>query len=304
MSGTRLNPLGSSPSRTQQWFRNYAENLMLSYDSSALIVHKVTKGESRESQIFDILEKVLPTRISAKRGVCIIDSQDAESAKFDGVLFDRSLWPLLFQDNDTVVIMVESVIAAFEVKSRLDTRELRDIFSKAQKLRSMKCMSPVSFFSPPLVTAFAYKCPNRNLAFFDFAVHSQESPNSTPSLICVLNQALFSLARSDGNTLLCVDQPSAGHIPVMFQTQVDTLLIYIYLLSCWAAPESKTIGTFMKYSERVFSSLVVFRFDSDFLCKVTSSPSALDKARTCFKGNSSKSINDAYAIARGQIGLG
>ena len=303
MSGTRLNALGSSPSKTQQWFRNYAKDLTSSYESSALIEHKVTKGESREYQIFDILDKVLPTRISVKRGVVIVDSQDAESPKFDGVLFDRSLWPLLFQDNDKVVIMLESVVAAFEVKSSLGKNELQDIFSKAQKLRSMKCMSAGSFFSPPLVTAFAYKCLNRNLAFFDFAVRSQESPDSTPSLICVLNQALFGLARSDGTPLLLVDQPSAGRIPVMFQTQ-DTLLIYIYLLSRWAAPESKTIGTFMKYSEKVFSSLVAFHFDSDFLCRVTSSPSALDKARTCFKGNSSKSINDAYAIARGQIGLG
>lgn len=304
MSGTRLNALGSSPSKTQQWFRNYAKGLSLSYEASALIEHKVTKGESREYQIFDILDKLLPTKISVKRGVVIMDSQDAESPKFDGVLFDRSLWPLLFQDNDIVAVMLESVLAAFEVKSSLDKRELQDIFSKAQKLRSMKCMSTASFFSPPLVTAFAYKCLNSKLAFFDFAVHSQESPDFTPSLICVLNQALFGLARSEGTALLPVAQPSAGHIPVMFQTQVDTLLIYIYFLSRWAIPKSKTIGTFMKYSDMVFSNLVVFHFDNDFLCRVTSSPSALDKARTCFKGNSSKSINDAYAIARGQIGLG
>ena len=304
MSGTRLNALGSSPSKTQQWFQNYAKDLMSSYESSALIEHKVTKGESREYQIFDILDKLLPTRISVKRGVVIVDSQDAESPKFDGVLFDRSLWPLLFQDNDTVVIMLESVLAAFEVKSSLGTHDLQDIFSKAQKLRNMKYMSAGSFFSPPLVTAFAYKCPNRNLAFFDFAVHAQKFPDSTPSLICVLNEALFGLARSDGTRLLCVEQPSAGHIPVMFQTQVDTLLIYIYFLSRWATIGSETIDTFMKYSEMAFSSLVAFHFDSDFLYSVTSSPSARDKARTCFKGNSSKSINDAYAIARGQIGLG
>jgi len=84
----------------------------------------------------------------------------------------------------------------------------------------------------------------------------------------------------------------------MFQTQEDTLLIYVYFLSRWATIGSKTVDTFMKYSETVFSSLVAFRFDTDFLYSVTSSQSALNKARTCFKGNSSKSINDAYAIAR------
>jgi len=303
MSGTRLNALGSSPSKTQKWFRNYAESLMTSYRSSALLEHKVTKGESREYQIFDILDKLLPTQISVKHNVVIVDSHDVESRKFDGALLDRSLWPLLFQDNNTVVAMLESVLAAFEVKSSLGTRDLRDIFSKAQKLRSMKCMSAGSFISPPLVTAFAYECPNSKLAFFDFAVHSQKFPDFTPSLICILNQALFGLARKDGTTLLPVDQPSAGHIPVMFQTQEDTLLIYIYFLSRWATIGSKTIDTFTKYSETVFSSLVAFHFDTDFLYSVTSDPSALDKARTCFKGNSSKNIKDAYVIARGQIGL-
>ena len=212
MSGHRLNAVGSSPSKTQQWFRNYAKNLVTSFRSSALIEHKVTKGESREHQIFDILDKLLPNRTSLKRNVVIVDSQDAESPKFDGILLDRSFWPLLLQENNTTVAMVESVLAAFEVKSSLGTTELQDIFSKAQKLRSMKYHAG-SFISPPLVTAFAYECPNSKLAFFDFAVHSQMSPDFNPSLICILNQALFGLARKDGATLLPMDQPSAGHIP-------------------------------------------------------------------------------------------
>lgn len=303
MSGTGLNPLDPSMSKTQQWFRNYAENLMTSYKSIALIEHKVTKGESREHQILDTLEKLLPTRVSVKHDVVIMDSQDTQSPKFDGVLLDRSLWPLLFQDSNTVVAMLESVLAAVEVKSSLGTSELKDIFSKAQKLRDMKSMSAVAFISSPLVTAFAYECPNIKLAFFDFAVHSQKCPDSTSSLICILNQALFGLARKDGTTLLPVDQPKAGHIPVMFQTQEDTLLIYIYFLSRWATIGSKTVDTLTKYSEAVFSSLVAFHFDTDFLCSVVSESSALNKARTCFEGEPGKSIKEAYAIARGRIGL-
>ena len=292
----------SSPSKTQQWFRNYAKILMTSFESSALIQHKVTKGESRERQIFGMLDKLLPTRISLKQDVVIVDSQDAESPKFDGVLVDRTFWPLLLQEDNTAVAMVESVHAAFEIKSSLDTPNLKDIFSKTRKLRSMKCVTG-SLISPPLVTAFAYQCPNSKLAFFDFAVHSQKFPNFTPSLICILNQALFGLARKEGTTLSPIEQPRAGHTPVIFQTQEDTLLIYIYLLSRWATAGTDSVDTFMKYSEKVFSGLVVFHFDADFLYSITSDPSALNEARTCFEGNSSKSIKDAYIIARGQIGL-
>jgi len=302
MRDIRLNAMVSSPTKTQQWFRNYAKNLMTSFNSSALIQHKVTKGESREHQIFDILDKLLPTRISLKQDVVIVDSQDAESPKFDGVLVDRNFWPLLFQEDRTAVAMVESVYAAFEIKSSLCTPDLQDIFLKTQKVRSMKCI-PGSLSSPPLVTAFAYQCPNIKLAFIDFAVHSQKYPDFTPSLICILNQALFGLARKEGTMLLPIEQPSAGHIPVIFQTQEDTLLIYIYLLSRWATAGTDNVDTFMKYSEKVFSSLVAFHFDADFLNSVTSDPSALHKARTYFEGNSSGSIKDAYMIARSQIGL-
>lgn len=172
----------------------------------------------------------------------------------------------------------------------------------AQKLRSMKCTAE-SLTSPPLVTAFAYQCPNSKLSFFDFAIHSQKFPNFTPSLICILNQALFGLARKEGTTLSPIEQLSAGHIPVIFQTQENTLLIYTYLLSRWATAGADSVDTFMKYSEKVFSGLVAFHFDTDFLYRVTSDPSARSKARTCFEGNFSKSIKDAYIIARGQIGL-
>jgi len=303
MSGAGLNRLDSAPSKTQQWFRNYAQMLMTSYKSSALIEHKVTKGESRELQILDVLEGLLPTRISVKHNVVIMDSQDAQSPKFDGVLLDRSLWPLLLQDSDTVVAMLESVLAAIEVKSSLVTSELKDIFSKAQKLRSMKCISTGCSISPPLVTAFAYDCPNSKLAFFDFAIHSQKSPDFTPSLICILNQALLGLAQRDGTMVLPIDQPRVGHIPVMFQTHEDTLLIYIYFLSRWAAMETKAVDTFLKYSDAVFSSLMAFHFDADFLCRVVSDPSAFKKARACFEGAPDKSIKEAYAIARNQTGL-
>jgi len=277
--------------------------LMTSYHSSGLIEHKVTKGESREYQILDTLKHLLPTQISVVRNVVIVDSQDTESPKFDGALLDRSVWPLLFQDYETVVVMLESVLAAVEVKSSLGASDLQDIFGKAQKLRSMKCAGTGSFVCPPLVTAFAYECPNTRLAFFDFAVHSAKFPGFTLTLICILNQALFGLAREEGVTFLPVDQPNADHIPVMFETRDDTLLIYLYFLSRWAAMGSKAVDTFLKYSEAVFSNLTAFHFDADFLHLVASDSSARSKARSCFGGKPDKSIKEAYLTAKRQVGL-
>lgn len=304
MSSARLNDPDSPPSKAQKWFRNHASMLMTSYRSSGLIEHKVTKGESREYQILDTLNLLLPARISVERNIVIVDSQDTESPKFDGALIDRSFWPLLFQEEGgTKVVMLESVLAAIEVKSSLNKPDLQDIFEKTKKLRSMKCAGNGAFLCPPLVTAFAYECPNTRLTFFDFAVHSGKFPDLTPTLICILNQALFGLARQDGATFLPVDQPGTGHIPVIFETQDDTLLIYLYFLSRWATMGSKTADTFRKYSKVVFSNLTVFHFDADFLGYLASDPSAQEKARSCFEGNKNKSIEEAYLEARNQVGL-
>ena len=298
-----MNATGFSPSKTQQWFRNYAKRLSNSFFSSGLIEHNVTKGESREYQILDTLANLLPTRFSIMRNVVIVDSQDGESPKFDGVLLDRTIWPLLVQVGETVVALLESVPAAIEVKSSLSVRDLHDIFSKTEKLRSMKCASAEAFFCPPLVTAFAYKCQNTKLTFFDFSIHMHMFPDFTPTLICILNQALFGLVRQDGATFLQVDQPGAGNIPVMLETQDDTLLIYLYFLSRWASMGSKTVDTFLKYSDVVFSNLTAFHFDTDFIRRIASDSSARDKARACFKGKPGESIKEAYVTARGQVGL-
>jgi len=294
---------GSPPSKTQQWFCNLSQNLDASFRSSALIEHNVTKGESRESQILDVLQSLLPTRISVGRNVVIVDSTDVESPKFDGVLFDRTLWPLLFHEDETVVAMLESVLAAIEVKSSLGTTDLKDIFAKAAKLRHMTPGGSTAVVCPPLVTGFAYECKNTNLAFFDFAAQSCASPEVSPTLVCILNRALLGLAREEGGLLLPVDTPYRGHIPVMYSAGTDTLLMYLYFLSRWATMGSKTVDTFRRYSESVFAGSTAFQFDDDFLRTVTSDGVARVKARQCFQGYPQMSVKEAYSTARTKIGL-
>lgn len=294
---------GSPPSKTQRWFRLLSQNLDASFQASALIEHNVTKGEDRESQILDVLERLLPTRISVGRNVVIVDSTDVESPKFDGVLFDRTLWPLLFQQDQTVTAMLESVLAAIEVKSSLDSAGLMDIFAKANRLRNMKPVGSTEVGCPRLVTGFAYKCPNTNLAFFDFAARSCASPEVSPTLVCILSHALLGLAREEEGLLLPVDIPYRGHIPVMYSAGTDTLLMYLHFLSQWATLGSKTVDTFRRYSKSVFAGSTVFHFDEDFLLAVTSDSPAREEARQCFQRHPHKSVGEAYLTARSKLGL-
>jgi uncharacterized protein DUF6602 len=282
----------------QGWMRDHSDLLAVSFKSSGRIKHNVTKGESREHQILDTLSNLLPTRTSVESKVVIVDAADAQSPQFDGALVDRILWPRLFAYDNTTGVMLDSVFAAIEVKSSLDKSEMMDIFSKAAALRKM-----LALHRRPLVTAFAYECANPNLSFFDFSTSFLQSPDHSPSLVCVLNQSVFGLARFDTGEFLPVDEPRPDAIPVLFITRQDTLLMYLYFLSRWATSGTRTADLFMRYSTNLFSSIASFHFDADFLGAMATDPTALALARRCFERKPNVDIDQLYAEARNKIGL-
>lgn len=290
--------VGDSLTNIQGWLRDHSELLSLSFRSSGRIQHAVTKGESREHQILDTLSKLLPTRASVESNVVISDATDVQSPKFDGALVDRTLWPRLFADGNTTVVMIESVIAAIEVKSLLNKTQLDDVLAKSARLRAMR-----SGRNRPLVTAFAYECPNPNLSFFDFATAFQSSPEASPSAICILNKHLIGLARFVEKKLVLDDEPNASSIPVLYTPNEDTLLVYLNFLSQWITAGTSAGGAFVRYSQGVFSKLSGFHFDQDFLVAVNSNESHLLAARGFFVRKAHQDIEELYAAAREAIGL-
>lgn len=286
------------PTNIQGWLRDHSEKLAISFRSSGRIEHKVTKGESREHQILDTLSELLPTKSSVESNIVIVDSTDTQSPKFDGGLIDRTLWPRIFVDGSTAVVMIESVLAAIEVKSSLDKSEVDDIFNKSAKLRRMK-----SGLSKPLVTAFAYDCPNPNLSFFDFSASFASSPDSSPSLICILNQHLFGLARLESGRLVPEDNPSMGTLPVLYTPREDTLLIYLHFLSQWVTSGTSAANSFMRYSRNAFARMDAEHFEEDFLNAIRSDEKMRAAARECFKRSGDKEFTDLYKRARKAIGI-
>jgi len=282
----------------QGWMRDHSDLLAISFSSSRRIEHNVTKGESREHQILDTLSNLLPTRTSVESKVVIVDAADKQSPQFDGALVDRVFWPRLFANDSTTAVMLDSVLAAIEVKSSLNKSEMRDIFSKSAALRRM-----LALHRRPLVTAFAYECANPNLSFFDFSISFLRSPDHSPSLVCVLNQSVFGLARFDTGELLPVDEPSPDAIPVLFTTRRDTLLMYLYFLSRWATSGTRIADLFMSYTKNLFSDMTSFHFDTDFLGAVATDGAALALARTCFERKRKVDIGQLYTEARNKIGL-
>jgi len=287
---------------TQQWLRLYSENLANSYRASGLIQHCVTKGETREGQVLGFLEQLLPKRAAVERNVVIADSQDVQSPKFDAVLLDRLYWPRLFQQDDTAVVMLESVLAAIEVKSMLNTAEIKDVFQKSAALRGMKCAGKGSGPCPPVVSAFAYTCDNLLLAFFDFACEYTLAPALSPTIICVLNEGLLRLCRLDGRSLVPEDVPSAGLIPAALLGP-DALFVFVYTLSSWASVGGGSLGVYRAYGREVFGAATAVCFDEDYLSAVVNNTDVRQRARGAYLRPGKATFEELYKTSRDSIGL-
>lgn len=289
--------------KAQHWLRMYAQRLATSYNGAALLEHRVTKGETREGQILDVLKQLLPQRTSVESGVVIVDSQDVESPKFDGVLVDRLYWPRLWEDAHTGVAMIESVIAALEIKSNLNASEIGDIVRKTSQLGKMFCAGPGQMGCPPPVCAFAYTCDNFTLAFFDFASAYAVAPQSSATMICSLNDGVLYLCRREADALVPADGSSKGLVPAAAYLAEDSLLALVYTLSSWAALRERSIDAYRAYNSQVFSATKLVYFDDDYLTAIAQDEAAKTKARSAYLRTGTKPFDETYEASRRLIGL-
>ena len=289
-------------SNAQAWLRAHAELLSVSFRASGRIKHNVTKGQSREHQILDTLEKLLPTSVAVERSAVIVDSRDLQTSKFDGALVDRNNWPRLFSDDSTTAIVLESVVVALETKSELNATEMNDIFAKAASLREMVRAAP-PLGRQPRAVGFAYTCPNINLSFFDFNMCYKERGVDSPSAVCALGHGVFTFATSAGDSVAITDEIHDSNLAVYFAAGQDSLLLLLYLLSRWTTSSSINMGLFRRYLDAAFKGASVFWFDSDFLERTYKDQGARKTARSCFTGRAARPIRKLYEEARNAIGL-
>jgi hypothetical protein len=96
-------------------------------------------GAAREVEVRRKLENLLPQKVAVASG-CVIDSFGQTSNQADVVIHERDNCPV-FSINGTpeaTYIPCESVVVAGEIKSTLNTKELKDSVSKLQKIKGLQ----------------------------------------------------------------------------------------------------------------------------------------------------------------------
>lgn len=262
------------------------------------MAHSTTKGEAREEFVLDVLQSILPQRLSLVRRPVIIDATDYQAKSFDAAIANLFDYPQLFAEGFSA-LMIESVKGAIEIKSNLDADAIRDIFEKAASFRRLN-QRRVKPKPAGLSVAFSYACDNLNLRFLDFAVASDKSKaggEGGADLICVLNQGLLTSISPASSSVVRDGLPNA--LPYLIEAKEDALLLFVYLTVSWLdwdqPSEMKEFWTYIQPSLSLVSSQVL---DEEFLQAVRGDERALQSARTAMHGMGNAPFAEAYAKAR------
>jgi len=119
-------------------------------------------GTAREGAVRRELEAALPGGLAVGTG-CVIDSYGGTSRQQDIVVFERDLCPVfsIADSPEASYYPCEGVIAVGEVKSRLDSDCLRDVFQKissVKRLRRRAELEPRGFPGQPDTVPFRSYC--------------------------------------------------------------------------------------------------------------------------------------------------
>ena len=99
--------------------------------------HRGALGDETEFAWVKFLDRMLPNRYQASDGF-VVDADGRRSDQIDVIVFDRQYSPPLFQAEKAQCVPAEAVYAVFEVKQRIDTKNLKAASAKAASVRRLR----------------------------------------------------------------------------------------------------------------------------------------------------------------------
>ncbi len=124
---------------SKEYIKHLAAELIRNFAFSSSATTPVLVGSAREKEVIRKLELLLPKSIAVGSG-CVIDSYGKTIKQMDIVLYEKDLCPVfcINESAETTYYPCEGVIAAGEIKSSLNTKELENIFEKANSVKILK----------------------------------------------------------------------------------------------------------------------------------------------------------------------
>lgn len=132
----------------KKYINHLADELVRNFDFASNATTPVLIGSAKEKEVIRKLEMLLPNSVGIGSG-CVIDSYGNASKQMDVIIYEKEFCPV-FCINDsaeTTYYPCEGVIAAGEIKTTLNSKELSNIFDKAASIKRLKRHSVVEISS-------------------------------------------------------------------------------------------------------------------------------------------------------------
>ncbi|TLZ94946.1 MAG: hypothetical protein E6K04_00700 [Methanobacteriota archaeon] len=204
--------------------------------------HPGEKGRSREDVVRGFISQYIPARFSLGSGI-VVDTGREESAQSDLVIYDQFVARPFRISEGVELFPVEGVCAVGEVKSTLDSRNLKDALKKIARAKALdktsggenrmyvggghmgRMLSRRNFFDQVFGFVFGFRGPKlttlmNTLHEFNQGVDRDRWVN----IICILDRGL--VAYANGRNDLLVEPRKARRITTL-ETRERSLLIFL-----------------------------------------------------------------------------
>lgn len=198
-----------------------SEQIKIDYDRMAEnIPHHGERGAGRETILKDLLSNYLPERFGIDSGF-VIDIQGSKSRQVDLVVYDRFMGPRFKLAGGKYAYPCEIVVAAGEVKTHLDRRELADSVEKLWSVSKLdrsgggrnRVRNGYHFVQQEHLDPVKNACDAIWTFIFSSSATKMDTLSNTfveqcrgadrhlwPNLVCVLNAGILSYSTESGLT--------------------------------------------------------------------------------------------------------
>ena len=244
-----------SPDPLQSIFTGLSKKLSAEFDFlSSQFSHSPSKGSAREFILMELLRRHLPQKLAVGSGL-IVSSDGQSSKQIDIVIYDALNTPIMYMADELQIFPIECVYAVIEVKSHLNSTELR---KSVENIRSVKRMPKVAYVindNPIKKTANLYgeeldHFPVIGLVFaYSSIKNTQILKNKLIDLddnevinnidtICILNKALITNWQVEVDKYIVTKEPDSQRAIIVGENSLLTFYLFMMhvLPQVWMYP--------------------------------------------------------------------
>lgn len=242
-------------------YDDLATNMLQFFENwDTYIPQNAEKGGVREQRVRDFLKQFLPKKYGVGRGI-IVDRHGTPSLQEDIVIYDQQNCPILELDPYYQVFPCEAVFATVEVKSTLDSEEIKKCINHTAQLRKLdrRLTDGSDELGPIESFVFAYQVkkdikdpPNWVRNWFEKIAQSEEK--SLPGVVVCLKErlVLFTDFHVDASTY------------TMYGLEFGIMLLFLeWCLNKISRVKTAPPRLFLDYTFVRDNPLIVYRRDLD-----------------------------------------